>query len=148
MGHTMPKLCDHHDRYVCVINVPGGDIYTKVAETPSNHVMKINSTREEAQEWIITGDDEITLGFMNRGKESRVFPHSGKVQDGRRLMVGNSSEDHNHPNRKFTKRPLHCGGFYITSVVDPTLYIGIVDDHWTLTKIPHTWFFTYPILSP
>ena len=140
----MPKICDHQDRYVCVNDTTRGDNVKKM-EIPTRRVMKINSSCEEAQDWIITGDSEITMGILHDNKEYRIFPHFGDVQVGQRLIIGYDVSNQNHQNRKFTKKPLHCGGFHFISVVDPTLYIGVVDDHWALTKTPHTWFLTYPI---
>lgn len=139
----MPTICDHHDRYVCV-NETRGEGYVRKSEIPTHRVMKVNSSREEAHQWIITGDDEITFGIIHDAKEFRILPHFGNVEDGQRLVIGYDAKNQDHPNRKFMKKPLHCGGFHLISVADPTLYIGVMDDHWILTKTPHTWFFTYP----
>jgi len=141
----MPKICDHQDRYVCV-NDRRGEGYVHKSEIPSRRVMKINSSCEEAHDWIITGDNEIIFSIVFNDKEYKIFPHFGDVQDGQRLVIGCDVTDHH--NRKFTKKPLHCGGFHFISIVDPTLYIGVVDDHWALTKTPYTWFLTYPISTP
>ena len=95
--------------------------------------------------WIIDHTEEekkgIRLSYSRKGSAEYLFPHWGCVKEGQRLATAPS--DSNLPNRYFLLTKLSSGGFYLSSHVDPTLYVGISDDGYlSFVKDAYPWFLT------
>jgi hypothetical protein len=123
--------------------VPGKKAPYKRDKFPHTTAMRMDSPPTI---WTIDCTEEdkigIRLSYLRKTSTEYLFPHGGSIKEGQRLVTG-PGRDSNHPNRYFLLTKLSSGGFYISSHVDPTLYVGISDDGYlSFVKEPYPWFLT------
>jgi hypothetical protein len=145
-------LRNAHGKAVSV--VPGKKEKAMRYAPPHTTAMRMDLTEPTHFTIHMTDTEGICrMSHIRKGKEEDVFPHYGAVEEGNRLVTGpfpaggspsaDRLRERSKPNRRFRLTKLSSGGFYLSSDVDPTLYVGISDDGYLiLVKAPYPWFLT------